>query len=161
MRADILQREQTGVNDGLPKALAHQIALMPVLMSACDIIRIAMDNKSDLEITARTYFEAGHHFHLDWMRQQARFMSSDSPWHAEATAGLVDQLYNSQASLTAHMLKESSGGKKQGIADEWFDKHSAQLAQVEPLIAQLQSAGTIDLPMLVIAEQRLRNIYNV
>jgi glutamate dehydrogenase len=161
MRNAILQREQAGITDGLPKALAHQIALMPVLMSACDIIRIAIDSKSDLETTARTYFEAGQHFHLDWMRQQARFMSSDSPWHAEATAGLVDQLYNSQAGLTAHMLKEAAGSKKKGIADEWFEKHSAQLAQVEPVIAQLQSAGTIDLPMLVIAEQRLRNIYNV
>ena len=42
---------------------------------------------------------------FDWMRQQARFMSSDSPWHAEATAGLVDQLYNSQSGLTTHMLR--------------------------------------------------------
>ncbi len=160
VRNSIRQREQSATADGLPKDLAHEIALMPVLSSAFDIIRISKENRTDLFTTARTYFEAGYHFHLDWMRQQARFISSDSPWHAEATAGLIDQLYNSQAGLTVRMLKDSNGGpKKTGIANDWFQKNSAQIARVEPVITALQSAGTVDLPMLVIAEQRLRNLY--
>jgi glutamate dehydrogenase len=161
MKTGIDQRELTGVTDGLPKPLAQQIALMPTLMSACDIIRIAHDTNVDLETVTSTYFAAGHHFQLDWLRQQARFMASNSPWDAEATAGLIDQLYNSQAGLTAHILKESKGKKSKDIAEQWFTEHHTQLVQVEPIIAQLQRVGTIDLPMLVIAEQRLRNIYNI
>jgi glutamate dehydrogenase len=151
-------REQTGVADGLPKDLARQIALMPILSSACDIIRISLEQKADLDTVARTYFEVGHHFHLDWMRLQARFMASDNAWHAEATAALVDQLFSSQAGLTVRMLKDIKAGGK-NIAQEWFKKNADLVAQAEPVIAALQSAGTVDLPMLVLAEQRLRNLY--
>ena len=155
----IRQRQGANAIDGLPKNLARQVALMPVLSSACDIIRISLDHKTGLDIVSSTYFDVGHHFHLDWMRQQARFMTSDNAWHAEATAALVDQLYRSQAGLTVRILKDAGKGKKENIAAEWFAKHADLVAQAEPLIMSLQTAGTIDLSMLVLAEQRLRNLY--
>ena len=159
VRKGIKQREQTAIADGLPKDLAHQIALMPVLSSACDIISITLKQKADLSAVTRTYFEVGRHFHLDWMRQQARFMASENAWHAEATAALVNQLYGSQAGLTTRMLKDAKNGKKDGIANDWFKKNADLVSQAEPVISALQSAGTVDLPMLVIAEQRLRTLY--
>lgn len=132
---------------------------MPVLSSACDIISITLKQKADLRAVTRTYFEVGRHFHLDWMRQQARYMASENAWHAEATAALVNQLYGSQAGLTTRMLKDAKNGKKDGIANDWFKKNADLVSQAEPVISALQSAGTVDLPMLVIAEQRLRTLY--
>jgi glutamate dehydrogenase len=62
----------------LPQSLAHQIALMPVLSSACDIIRISLEQNTNMMNTTRTYFEVGEAFHLDWLRQQARFLPHDN-----------------------------------------------------------------------------------
>ncbi len=150
----------SGERDGLPKKLAEQIALMPVLSSACDIIRISLEQKTDLLDTARTYFEVGEEFHMDWLRQQARYLPSDDHWQAEATQGLVDQLFGSQAAITLRILTDTKGkaAKNKTLAETWMDKHTHQLSQLTPLFVDLRRAGTIELPMLIIAEQRLSSL---
>ena len=156
----VKQREAAGERDGLPKALATQIALMPVLSSACDIIRISIVQKTDLLDTARAYFEIGNEFHMDWLRQQARFLPSDDHWQSEATSGLVDQLYSCQAFLTVRILKDTGKklGKDESAAKIWLEKHSDQIGRLDSLFTELRRVGTVDLPMLIIAEQRLRSL---
>ena len=154
-----------GESDGLPSELARTIAMMPLLSSACDIIRIADKQKSDIPITAKAYFELGDHFHLDWIRQQARYLPTDDVWAAEALEGLIDQLYGCQAGITLRVLKDMNGSLpkkavgKTSILQNWIKKHGCQAEQIEPLFQELRSASHLDLPMLVIAEQRLRNLY--
>lgn len=155
------ERQRMNENNGIPKELAYQIALMPVLASACDIIRIALEQKSDLLDTAHTYFQLGERFHMDWLRQQARYLTSDDHWHAEATKGLVDQLYSCQAGMTMRVLRDTGAKKKKSksLLDMWMDNHPNTAKQFDPLFAELRRSGSIDLPMLVIAEQRLRGLY--
>ncbi len=161
LKQSIEQRQQAQLRDGLPKTLAKKIALLPALSSACDIIRIALEQKTDVINTARAYFELGEKFHLSWLRQQARFLPADDHWSTEATAGLVDQLYGCQAGLTVRILKDANGknGKDSSPVEKWMKKHEHQAKQLDPLFAELRRAGTIDLAMLIIAEQRLRNLY--
>ena len=160
LKASVNMRIAAGQRDGLPKALAEQIALMPVLSSACDIIRIALEQKTDLLKTARTYFEVGEEFHMDWLRQQARYLPSDDHWQAEAVRGLVDQLFGAQAALTVRILIDTKDKTNKGKtpAETWMDDHAHKVMQLTPLFADLRRAGTIELPMLIIAEQRLRNL---
>lgn len=160
LKASVNMRAAAGERDGLPKELAEQIALMPVLSSACDIIRIGLEQKTDLLQTARAYFEVGEEFHMDWLRQQARYLPSDDHWQAEATRGLVDQLFGCQAALTVRILNDTEGkvGKGQTMAKTWLKNHAHKVSQLTPLFADLRRAGTIELPMLIIAEQRLRNL---
>ncbi len=161
LKASIQQRMQAEMRDGLPKGLANQVALLPALSSSCDIIRISLEQKTNLINTARAYFEIGERFHLTWLRQQARFLPSDDHWSAEATAGLVDQLFGCQAGLTVRILKDANGkaGKDHSLVEKWLKKHENRAKQLDPLFAELRRSGTIDLSMLIIAEQRLRNLY--
>lgn len=161
LQQSIQQRLQTWRRDGLTDGLAMTIAMMPALTSACDIIKISLSSKSDLLVTARTYFELGNKFHLDWLRQQARFMTSEDHWHAEAISGMIDQLYSAQAGLTVRILKEMHEGGKGGknIVEKWLMKYSHQVEQLDPLFAELRRAGTVDLAMIIIALQRLQNLY--
>jgi len=156
----IKQRQAAGERDGLSKKLAQHIALMPVLSSACDIIRISIEQKTDLLETARTYFEIGNQFHMDWLRQQARYLPSDDHWQAEATSGLVDQLYSCQAFLTVRILKDTHKKLKSGenAATTWMANHKEPISRLDGLFAELRRVGTVDLPMLIIAEQRLRSL---
>ncbi len=160
----IKQRHNAFVQDGIPDDLAHKIALMPVLSSACDIIRISSEQGMDMKNTARTYFELGERFHLDWMRQKARFLPHEDHWQSEAANGLMDQLYSSQAGMTVRILRDVNGkGKKmpkgQSMVDLWAEKHAHQLKQLDGLFVDLRRAGTVDLTMLTVAEQRLRSLY--
>ncbi|MCB9990412.1 MAG: NAD-glutamate dehydrogenase [Rhodospirillales bacterium] len=163
---DIKQRTQSGINDGLPKDLAHRIAMIPMMGAAFDIIRIATDHKTDLTLTARTYFELGEYFHIDWLRRQAKYMGSDGRWSAEALDGLIEEFHGCQAGLTSqvitHMGKQIKTAWKKGsygIVDHWIENHCPQAKQLEPLLEEIRSAGTTDIAMLVIAEQRLRNLF--
>lgn len=161
LRSSIKLFTSSLVNDGLPEGLAGHIALMPVLASACDIIKVSLEQETDLLDTAKTYFELGDRFHLDWLRQKARFLKSHDQWQSEATSGLVDQLYSSQAGMTIRVLRDTScqGKKGKSIFKCWMDEHEATARQLDPLFAELRRAGSIDLAMLVIAEQRLRHLY--
>ena len=163
---------EDGVKNGLPKKLAHDISLMPILGSAFDIIRISMDHKFDIPMTASVYFELGDHFHLDWMRQKARKMPTEGQWSSQALEGLIDQLYTCQAGLTVRILKDmselinKSTGKKSkktissdSVLDAWIDDRGAQAKLIEPLFNEMRRGSTMDISMLIIAEQRLRNLY--
>lgn len=160
----INQLTQNGVDNGLPKSLAHDISMMPILGSACDIIRISVDHKFDIPMTARVYFELGAHFHLDWMRQKARHLPTEGRWSAQALEGLVDQLYTCQAGLTIQILKDMGDDIAQhtesdSILNAWISDRGAQAKLLEPLFDELRRSASIDISMLTIAEQRLRNLY--
>jgi glutamate dehydrogenase len=142
----------------MPKDLAAQIARLPLLGAAFDIVSIAMDQKLDAEDTARAYFSLGSAFDLDWLRQQARFIPADNHWQADAIAKLVDNLYAAQAALAVRVLKAS--GKHANPVTHWMNAHAEKTGPVLHILGELKQAGTLDIPMLVIAEQRLRDLYS-
>lgn len=163
-----------GVRNGLPDALAHDISLMPILGSACDIIRISMDNTFQIPITARVYFELGDYFHLDWMREKARHLPTEGEWSAQALEGIIDQLYTCQAGLTIRILKDIGKEINQGLPkkkgdigcigcdsalESWIKNRGAQARLLEPLFNEYRRSAHLDMSMLIIAEQRLRNLY--
>lgn len=159
----IEQRKQSGMSDGLPEDMAHQIALIPTLGAACDIIRISREHGTDIGQTARVYYGLNSHFHLNWMRKQARFMDSHDRWSAEALNSLIEQLYQCQAGLTAKILDDMhSKGKKPGknTIDQWLEIQDGHLEMIRPFFVSMRKTGSLDLPMLVIAVQRLQSLYN-
>ncbi len=156
-----------GVNDGLPRDLARQIAMIPRLGAACDIIRTSMECKTSISATAATYFAAGDYFPLHWLRKQARFLHTDNRWASEALEGMIDQLYSCQTGITMRILDDLKKEIKNGacgpdgndIVQCWLKTHGHQAIQLEPLFTEIKQAGKVDLPVLMIAEQRLRSLY--
>jgi NAD-specific glutamate dehydrogenase len=58
------------------------------------------------------------------------------------------------------ILKEEKGSADEDktLAETWIDNHAYILAPLGTLFSDLRRSGTVDLPMLVIAEQKLRSI---
>ncbi len=168
LKEGIEMRTQAGINNGLPPAMAHQIAILPVLTSACDIIRIALQSGTDVHRAAKTYFAIGHRFQLDWLRTQATYLDSGSQWQKGAINGLIEHIYSSQASLTIRILKDmkgkiksENGGRQSDLAKIWSEKHAGKVTDTEALFERLRAEGTISLPKLVLAEQQLRNLSTI
>ncbi len=167
----IRQTVRAEIADGIPEGLAEEIALMPMLSSACDIIRIAATQKADLPLIAKIYFEAGEHFHLDWMRTQAGYLPAADSWTAEAIDGIVDNLYSAQSGLTVRILADMNGALKPptkakgatepSIVSRWMQTHGDAAKMLEPMFMDLRKASSVELPMLIIAEQKLRSLYTV
>jgi len=162
LKAEVKQRVDSAVRDGLPEKLARHIALLPVLVSSCDIIRISLEQKQDLLLTAKTYFALGEYFNMGWLRSQARYMQSEDRWQTEAIGGLLDKLYTTQAGMTVKVLSDAKRAKVKGSAPfkVWLEKNVHIEQQFNPFFADLRRHGAVDLPMIVVAEQRLSQLYN-
>ena len=125
-----------------------------------------MERDVDQTLTARVYFAAGSHFRLDWLRRQARHLNIDSQWAAEAVDSLLSQLYSCQVGLTDRILQDMKlKGKSdknisgQDVIQRWMDEFASQSVFVDSLLNEIQKAGATDIPMLLIAEQRIRQLY--
>jgi glutamate dehydrogenase len=145
----------------MPEDLAKRIALIPLLTSACDIIRISLEENTNLRNTARVYFELGERFHLSWLRQQTKLLPQDDAWQIEAVNGIIESLYGCQAAMTVKILKDLNGKVSKtpetgSILDKWLEKQPQLVQQLDPFFSELRNAATIDITMIAVADQRLR-----
>lgn len=144
---------------GMPKALSKTVARLPFLSGVCDIIRLTEESGQSLKKIGKIYFDVGDTFYFDWLRAQATYLSSDDFWEIQATKGLITQLYSCQFALTARILEDVEGeSSNQAVVHSWLSKHPHIEEQLMPFLKQMKQEGTASLPMLTIAEQRLRNI---
>jgi glutamate dehydrogenase len=142
---------------GFPEDIARDLSILPVLDSAFDIIRLALDQKTEITATALTYFTLGERFHIDWLREGAERLPVPDQWAQEARNGLIDQLFRIQTGITLRVLKQTGGKAGQG-ADLWLEAHHAQAAPVCALIESMKTGGAPDMPRLMIAAQRLQQL---
>lgn len=156
--------------EGVPEPIAREISLMQTLASACDIIKVSMSQKTDILSAAKIYFEVGQHYHLDWIRKKSTYIPTNDKWSEEALNGIIDQLYSCQAGITVRVLKDmkkeiisfSPANKNNhvGIFNSWLETHGSQSKIIDQLFSEMRVSSKIDIPMLMIAEQRLRTIFD-
>ena len=145
-------------SNGLSDELALKIALMPILTSAFDIIHISSGQNATIKKIASVYFNVGNHFHMNWLRSQAGYIKPSSKWSADALSGMINQIYGCQAGLTSHII-ESTTGTPDKVVDNWIKNNQHKATQVQSTLKDMRTSMSIDLPMLVIAEQNLRNLF--
>ena len=157
---EVKARTEENIQDGLPKKLANEIALLPLLSSACDIIRISKDKNTDILETAQTYFEVGEKFQIYWLRSQALTLPTNTPWQYEASNGIIEQLYNAQAIITKRILTDISKPDKdtKSYTQSWVDSNPEHMQKLSSLFGALHKTAALDLAMLVTAQQRLNNL---
>ena len=160
LKAHVTERYEQAIKNGLPKDVSRDLSILPVLDSAFDIIRVALDRKGDITATARAYFEVGEIFHIDWLRAGAENIPASDQWSQEARDGLIDQLYQTQAAIAVKILSASSpkSTAKPDIVAEWISAHTAEAGHIRGILDAMQAAGAPDLPRLMIATQRLQQL---
>lgn len=169
LKTEMQTRTARVAAQGLPDHLAHRIAMLPVLASACDIIRIARDcdKSATLPVAARLYFTVGTHFHFDWLRYEARHLQADTRLTGEALETIIDELYTIQAMITLHILtnfRPAKGGKVSDPAmtekmfDGWRAENERAAARLAEWLTDLEQAGSPDLAAITVAAQRLRRL---
>ena len=142
---------------GVPKALAARIAGLDVLISACDLVRIATSTDHAIERVARVYFALGARFGLHWVRSMARRMKRDTEWEDMAIGAIVDDVFSHQLDLTLAVLDAAEGEDAADAAIEvWLGGRGQAAIQTEELIERLRSSEGLDIAMLSVASHQLR-----
>jgi glutamate dehydrogenase len=143
----------------VPKDLAMRLASFRPLYSALDIVEIAIETKRSVEEVAGVYFGVGGRLDLSWLRKQIGGLPADSHWQTLAKAALSDDVSCLQRELTSLILKLSPEKKvPDALIKKWETKNDSALGRSRQMLAELQSAGNLDLSMLSVALRELRNL---
>jgi len=156
----INERQNDLIKKGFPKSLAHQLAQLPILNTACDIIRIGNQEKHDLNTVAKSYFGLNETFSFVWLRDEVRTMEPESRWEAETLKGITDRLYVTQAEMTKRIVREVCGDKKCPInpVDDWIEQNEISTSSILKMVDKMKQADDITFAMLTSVEVRLEQL---
>jgi glutamate dehydrogenase len=143
----------------VPEDLAKRMVNFEPLYSALDIIEIANSTKRSVAEVAGVYFVVGGRLQLSWLRLQVDALPGDSHWQTLARAGLREDLSRLQTELTTLILELRPDLKaSEALINEWEAQNKSELERSRQLVADLHSAGRVDLSMLSVALRELENL---
>ncbi len=142
---------------GLPAKLAEEIARLPLLGAAPDIVRVAGGAAAAVPDAARVYFGIGARFGFDWLRDAARGIEAQTPWQRQAIQSMVDELYGLQYDLVTHVMDAAGGlGMAEVVVDVWADAHKSAVERTEQMLGDMRASGAPDIAMMAVAISQLR-----
>jgi glutamate dehydrogenase len=135
----------------VPAVLADRVARLDFLVSAVDIVKLAITVRADVAELGRRFFAVGARFRLDLLRMAARKLAADTAWRKLALGALIEDLYGHQADLTARAV---SGNET--VFEAWLATHAAEISHLDALVTEILQAPAPDLAMLTVANRHLR-----
>jgi glutamate dehydrogenase len=158
----VKQRCLTLSSAGVPETLAERCALLPLLVSACDIVRVGRDLPGKVEDVARLYFVVGQRLGFGWLRRLARSLPVHRAWDKQAVSAAVDDLLFSQRELVREMLAGQTGPVDvEATLTAWSEPRQPLLTRSQQMLAELQALPTVDLAMLTVASRQLKALLGV
>jgi glutamate dehydrogenase len=155
-RARLDSRRKALVEARVPDALAARAAAIPFLAAAPDIGRIAKRAGVAPSAASAVYFEAGGALGLEWLRECAAAIVPETDWQRQAIASLIDTFDTLQSDAASAALA-SAGAPDTGV-DAWLGTRGAKAARARALIEEMRGASALDLAMLTVAAQSLRQL---
>jgi len=156
-QADIDARHNGFVDGGAPESLAREIASLPVMFAALDIVRSAERARVPVTKSASIYVDIGDRLGISWLRLQAVPLSSANLWRRQAVAAIIDDLYAYQRDLTIQVLALGSENHSVDILfEQWIAQRHQAVARLDDLMAELKVIGQVDFAMLAVANRQLR-----
>ena len=145
--------------NNVPNDLARRLVGFEPLCSALDIVEIASKTKRSVEEVAGVYFVVGGSLHFSWLCAQIDGLLADSHWQTLAKTGLREDVSRLQTELTSLVLKISPEVKvPDALINAWEVQNKSEMERSRQLLAELHSAGKLDLSMLSVTLRELRNL---
>lgn len=143
---------------GIPAALAGELAALPLLDGAADVVETAQARRLAVAEVARAYFSISDALHLSWLHDQIEALPVDSRWQALARGSLRDELGAQQRALVGHILAE--GGRKPAEAKvaAWLGRDDSSLRFTLTMLSELVSQKALDYPTVSVAVRRLAQL---
>jgi glutamate dehydrogenase len=151
---------KTSISRGFPKAIAEKLAILPVLNTTCDIIRISDEQNHDIETVARVYYGLNEMFMFGWLRDKAQTIEPTSRWEADSLNAITDRLYQSQAALTKRIVIESCSKKKCPVhpVQEWVNNGGDHIRSIIDIIHAFKDKDDLDFAKLTSIELGLSGL---
>lgn len=144
---------------GIDDDLAHKVAILNVLRSACDIVQVANNAKLQLSVAGKLYFELGANLNLGWIVRMLVKLPSDNYWEKMSYQSLVDDIYLQQRRLTLEAVKHLCKDNSCSTAIEiWKEKNIKMISRYDSFISDLKKSEEPDISMIIIAIRKIKEI---
>ena len=134
------------------------MASLDILVSACDIVRIAEARKGTVGDVGRIYFDLGMRFGFDWLRAATEEVGTETRWQKDAISAIVDDLFTLQSELTSKVIETGGSEKAEEAVAAWIGTRAGLVERTEQLLSDLKAAGTPDIAMMAVATRQLRSL---
>jgi len=142
----------------VPAELARRVAAGGLLFSALDMAWICRQTESELFLVAGVYFLAAERLELDWLRTTIDAFPTADPWQERFRAGLEDEIYLQLRWLGAEVVTASGLPRAEERVEAWLERYAAQVARIRQTLAELKSMPKLELAMLAVAVQQLKQL---
>jgi glutamate dehydrogenase len=145
--------------DGVPVALAGNVAALDAMFNALDIVEVTGQLKREIQPVARLHFALAGELDFAWLRSVIGRLPADSHWDTLAKAALRDDLAGMLRVLAADALRADPAATDPGsLIAAWKHRNAVLYERFRQLLADLRSAESPDLAMLSVALRELRNL---
>jgi glutamate dehydrogenase len=147
------------VAQGVPQALAQRVVGLEAQFSGLDIVEVAAETSSPIEVVAGVYFGVGGRLGLGWLMRRIAALSADSHWQGMARVALRDDLTalaRALAQSVLHGAPAGAPGDAQALIRAWEAQREFQLARCRQLLDELRPAPAVDMAMLSVMLRELR-----
>ena len=138
---------------GVPTDIAQRVGHFPTLVAALELVGLAVTHKMRVDELAEVFFGLEKRLEMGWLGKLAT-QAAQTPWQRVAIAGALAELASNHRRLTAQLANKNAKGKRQTVA-QWAAAQGAKLGGYDALLAEWRAAGTVDLAMLMLANERL------
>ena len=156
-----LHREAEWIADGVPAQLAHDIAVLPMLVPAFDLTRLAQQSNGTVDSVADVFFDLGKRLFIDWMLHHNVPSSTQTSWQRAAMATAFAELASIQRRIAANIIgkgKDQKNGAPREKLAQWVARHKEQLSAYDAQVQEWRQAGVVDLAMLTLAAKQLGDL---
>lgn len=141
------------VDHDISHQFASSLAILDSLVSVFDILFVAKDAHANDSEVAKTYFEVGELFSLDWLRKCSEKQIDDSYWNRLSIQALKDDLYDKQRRILQQIIKDKNVKMDVSL---WYQSNKKESEIFTDFIADLkESSDAITLNIVLIANKKL------
>ncbi len=171
-RDGVERRARQYCEGGAPEDLAFDVARLRPLTSSSDVIDLALRKSWPLKSTAWLYHRIGARFGFDRLRAAGGQLSSSLHWDRLAMRRLIEDLYASQQTLCAAMMRYalSAGGTLQAgieepgsdwaeaLVESWTSANSHEVDRADEALDEITTTGGWTLSKVAISSTQLREL---
>lgn len=134
----------------IPDSLLTGVLALPAFVEAFDVIGMAAKSKTSVSDLAVLFYGLDKRLEIGWLCRAAQ--SGQTSWQNEATALAKEKLAAHLRRLTALLVAQSAS------LDKWVAQNAVSLERYDAVLAEGRATGTIDLALLLLADERLNEL---
>jgi len=152
------ETRQLYVNIGVPDSLAEQVALLPVMRPALDLVEVAKATGATVTRIADIYFSVAEATGLNWLREQIEKLAVDGQWQAAARHTLRENLYHIHRGLTAEVQQLAPDKDAEDAVEQWANDNARKVSHAKQVLKEMRASANMEFATLSVAVQEIRRL---